>query len=522
MLDTDDDGRFVTIFRGEDMSEETQGENELNLTTYRHPGPVAEAFFFDDSFISFIQGPYGSAKTTTCFFKLIRRALEMPVCKDGVRRYRALVLRDTYRRMERSALRSWFKWFPKSVGQFTGGQDRPSRHILMVEDLRGVPTEIDVEFAAVGDNDIEDFAGGYEVTDVYLNEANLLSGDVLTYFSGRVGRYPAQKDLPHGTVYRAGVFGDLNAPEPDSWLMKLKFGDLDETQKHLGEMSFFLQPGGRDPGAENIHNLNGGADYYMRLAAANAHQPWWVARMIDNKSGYSRHGKPVYEVYRDAVHATREPLPLDKSLPLLFGFDAGLHPAGVVGQQRPDGQVRIVKEFLPGHMGPTRFGELLRLWLDTEAAGCKIGSGWVDPTAYNGADQAGGELNWVQIVEAKTGIRMRPGPSNEPGIRQDAVSQLLVLLIDGEHPALLVSSHCVELRKGFASHYRFVKVKSDLGDGYAYTPQKNDYSHVHDALQYLLLGLRGKPAVIGNKVGSRLITPATPAIVAETGFNVFG
>jgi hypothetical protein len=512
------DGSFVTFADREELSEHEVGPERFDLTNYRHPGPVAQAFFEDRSFLSFIQGPYGSAKTTTCFFKLLARAMRMPVCKDGVRRYRALVLRDTYRRMERTAIRSWTKWFPKDKG-WSGGQDRPSRHQLTLVDLEGVRTDFDIEFAAVGDSDVEDFMGGYEVTDIYLNEANLQPEDVLTYALGRCGRFPSMKDLPAGASFDYGVIGDLNAPEPDSWLMRLKFGELDDQIAELGRSAYFLQPGGREPGAENLHNLP--ENYYTRLAAANAHQPWWVARMIDNKSGYSRHGKPVYEVYNDSLHASREVLPIVRNLPLHFGFDAGLHPSAVAGQQTPDGQMRIVAEFLPGHMGPTRFGEALARWLDTEARGVPIGEGWVDPTAYNGADAEGGELNWVQIVERATGIRMQPAPSNEPGIRQDAVSQMLVHMIDGRLPGLFVSSACPDLRKGFASHYRFVKVRSDLGDGYAFRPQKNEWSHVHDALQYLCLGRRGKEAVIGNRTGSRLPDVSHASVVANTDFSVF-
>lgn len=516
---TDTDGRFVVPH---ELDEDEQGPERFDVERFAFPGPVAEAFFNDRSFISFIQGPYGSAKTTTAFFKMLARASRMPVCRDGVRRYRGLVLRDTYRRMERTAIRSWLKWFPKTMGHWEGGQDRPSKHKLLLEDLDGVPLDFEIEFAAVGDLDVEDFMGGYEITDIYLNEANLQTQDVLTYGAGRCGRYPSMKDLPAGATFDYGVLGDLNAPDPDSWITKLQFGDLDETIKELGKASFFVQPGGRHPNAENIAHLPAG--YYDRLAAANAHQAWWVARMIDNKPGYSRHGKPVYETFNEALHVASAPIRLAADVPLLFGFDAGLHPACVVGQPTASGQIRIVKEFLPGWMGPTRFAELIRLWLETEASNIPIGKAWADPSAFGGADGAGGELSWVQIVEKGLGKRIDPAPSNEPALRQDAVSQLLMHSIDGQQMGLLVSPTCTELRRGFASHYRFVKVRSDLGDGHAYTPQKNDASHIHDALQYLVLGRRGKADVIRGKTGvmdrdGRARRPAPRSI--QTGFRVF-
>ncbi|MGL4397630.1 MAG: hypothetical protein ACRCS9_13905 [Hyphomicrobium sp.] len=502
-----------------------EGEIEHSLDSlmnFQFPGPVSERFFWDNSFVSFIQGPYGSAKTTTCFFKLLHRANKMPICKDGVRRYRALVLRDTYRRMERTAIRSWHKWFPKTQGKWEGGQDRPSKHLLEFEDLDGVPLEFEIEFAAVGDMDIEDFMGGYEITDLMLNEVNLQTQEVLTYGSGRCGRFPSMKDLPQGSKFDYGVIGDLNAPEFDSWLLNMRFGELDPQLAHLGKTEFFLQPGGRMPDAENIKHLPEG--YYDRLAAANAHQPWWVARMIDNKVGYSRNGKPVYEEYNDDIHCAREPLRLLPGVPLEFGFDGGygLHPAGIVSQRTSTGQRRIVKEFYFDRCGPTRFAEQLKLWLESEARDIPRGRAFVDPTAFDGIDKLSGELGWVQIVEAATGLRMEPAPSNEPAIRQDAVRQELLYLIDGTQPSLLISPACVYIRKGFASHYRYEKVRKETGDEMAPKPAKNEYSHPHDGLQYLCLGSRGTLAVINRQNGARQQAPTGGCTIAKTSFSVFG
>jgi hypothetical protein len=475
------------------------GGGEFELQTYRFPGPVAEAFFGEPAYVKFIQGPYGSGKTTVCCFALIARAMAMPKCKDGIRRYRALVLRDTYRRMERTVIRSWNKWFPKTVGHWEGGQDRPSRHLIEFEDAEGTVTQMEIEFAAVGDNDVEDFMGGYEITDLFLNEANLQSRDVLTYGAGRCGRFPSMKDLPPGAKFDYGVIGDCNAPEPDSWLLDLQVGDLTGEMgalAELGKVLYFTQPGGRHPQAENVGNLPEG--YYNRLAALNALQPWWVARMIDNKSGYSRAGKPVYEEYSDTLHCSLLPLALVPNVPVEFGFDGGLHPGGAAGQWLPNGQWRIVFEFAPGLRGPSLFGDDVARWIEREvrAKGFKTGRAWCDPANFGGVDKASGDLTWVQIIESKTGLKINAAPSNEPAIRQDAVRQGLVYLIDGVHPGLIISPVCKVLRKGFNSDYRFVRVRRDTGDEYVEKPDKNAVSHVHDALQYLQLGARGKQAVI--------------------------
>lgn len=516
----DTDGRFHVP---DGLDEQDAEPAQYDVEHFKFPGPVAEQFFHDASFVSFIQGPYGSAKTTTVFFKLLARASRMPVCKDGVRRYRALVLRDTYRRMERTAIRSWNKWFPKTMGHWEGGQDRPSKHVLMLEDLDGVPLEFEIEFAAVGDLDVEDFMGGYEITDLYLNEVNLQTQDVLTYGAGRCGRYPSMKDLPAGSTFDYGVLGDLNAPDPDSWICKMQFGEFDEAIARLGKSAFFLQPGGRSTGAENVHNLP--PDYYARLAAANAHQPWWVARMIDNKSGYSRNGQPVYATFNEALHVARQPISLGDATPL-FGFDGGLHPACALGRRNSAGQFLIVAEFYPGRCGPTKFATEVLTWLQAHCPNYlqRKPKAWCDPSAFDGVDSESGELSFVQTLEAVLGFRVEPAAdTNDIPIRIDAVTQMLEHLVDGQQPALIFSPTCKMLIRGQASQYRFHKVRRAGGDEFADTPLKNDASNLQDGLQYLVLGARGKDDVIRNKTGVRpqRRNAGEPRAI-RTDFSLFG
>lgn len=557
-----DEGRFFVPGELDETNYIPDLEEVFDFRHFRWPGPVSEAFFWDESFVSFIQGPYGSAKTTTCFMRLLRRALEMPICRDGKRHYRVLVLRDTYRRMERTAIRSWHKWFKPSDGQWSGGQDRPSKHILELEGLDGIVTVFEIEFAAVGDLDIEDFMGGYEITDLFLNEVNLQKQEVLTYGAGRCGRFPAikdlpadtplkgtmigpdgneislagytitrlppgvkYKDLPPGAVFNYGIMGDLNAPEYGSWLLEMKFGKLDPGAERLGETKFFRQPGGREPDAENTQHLAPG--YYAQLAAANAHQPWWVARMIDNKPGFSRHGKPVYGEYNEELHCPKLPIPILPNVPLEFGFDggtSGLHPAAVVGQRSSIGQMRIIKEFYLGRCGPTRFAEAIATWLDSnETKGVPLAKEcYVDPTAFDGVDEQSGELGFIDIVENITGLHLKEAPSNEPSIRQDAVRQELVYLIDGKQPALVICKTCIWLHKGMASDYRFSKIRRETGDEHAEAPMKNESSHPQDALQYLMLGSRGREAVVRRQHGARRALPgASSSVTVDTSFDVF-
>ena len=69
------------------------------------------------------------------------------------------------------------------------------------------------------------------------------------------------------------------------------------------------------------------------------------------------------------------------------------------------------------------------------------------------------------------------------------------------------------LIKGFTGgyHYRRLQVS---GERYDEKPNKNRFSHIHDALQYLLLGAgEGRTLTMGNK--------SSKPIIAKRNFNVF-
>jgi hypothetical protein len=82
-------------------------------------------------------------------------------------------------------------------------------------------------------------------------------------------------------------------------------------------------------------------------------------------------------------------------------------------------------------------------------------------------------------------------------MRLEVVRSALNRLIDG-NPGLLVSPACPTLRKGFAGGYQYRLIKSSNGAQTHETPNKNTFSHPHDALQYLLLG-GGEFSVVLNR-----------------------
>jgi hypothetical protein len=100
-------------------------------------------------------------------------------------------------------------------------------------------------------------------------------------------------------------------------------------------------------------------------------------------------------------------------------------------------------------------------------------------------------------VRVWTKLRWQKAPSNALSARLDAVRLPLTRLIDGQ-PGFLLSPRCKTLRKGFNAGYRFKRVRAGGGDHFTDEPDKNEFSHPHDALQYALLGGGGYGALLGR------------------------
>ena len=66
-------------------------------------------------------------------------------------------------------------------------------------------------------------------------------------------------------------------------------------------------------------------------------------------------------------------------------------------------------------------------------------------------------------------------------------------------PSFLIDRRCPTLIKGFEGGYSYRKLQVS-GERYDTKPDKNMYSHVHDALQYLMLGAgEGRKLMSGQK-----------------------
>jgi hypothetical protein len=92
-------------------------------------------------------------------------------------------------------------------------------------------------------------------------------------------------------------------------------------------------------------------------------------------------------------------------------------------------------------------------------------------------------------ILAEEGFQVTAAATNEFAARREAVVWFLTHL-SSDGSAFLLDPSCEVLRKGFLRAYAYRKMQSTASQTYALRPEKNEYSHLQDALQYLCLLLR--------------------------------
>jgi hypothetical protein len=184
-----------------------------------------------------------------------------------------------------------------------------------------------------------------------------------------------------------------------------------------------------------------------------------------------------------------------RGVPLLIGADWGLTPAAVIGQRLADGQWILVDELTTADTGIVRFAELLVAHVAQHYPNHEC-EGFGDPAGNQRAQTD--ERTVFDIMKSHTPWRWRPAPSNDVQMRLEVVRNALSRLIDGK-PGLVVSPRCAMLRRALAGGYRYKQQRLGLGLNYSETPEKNEFSHVADALQYLLSGGGEASVVLGKQ-----------------------
>jgi hypothetical protein len=463
------------------------------IREFRPDGKVLRAFMADrTSTVKIIQGPIGSGKTGACIMSIWMSALEQVKQKDGRRRSRWHIFRDTYGKLEDTTLKSWLSWFPESdYGKFYWS--KPMLHEIRIGDV-----ELDAHFVALEDERSADYFKSLETTGEWWNEVQFQARELFDEGVTRVGRYPRIID---GGPVRPHVIADMNAPDETHWVpvMRKDVAIPDwytEDQRRAAVKpegwEFYVQPPGlleqkdgdgnvsgyvENPDAENLKYLPAG--YYLN--AIKGKTKAWIDANVLNRVSPRRDGKPVLKDFNRAVHVAKQQIEPIRGLKVLLGQDFGRRPAAIFGQQIR-GQWQIVHELIARDMGASGFAPMLRNELAQVFPGMPFEI-WGDPSG----DFKGQNDDQVpfQIFRAHN-LPVREAPSILFSVRLQAMEAVFTRMTEGR-PAIIISPTCTTLIAALDGgwHYRRMKV---AGERYSEDPEKDEYSDPADALGYLLLG----------------------------------
>lgn len=477
-------------------------ENKTRVVTYKQSA-TGRKFHASNKGIKGVMGPVGSGKSVICCWDLFfKSCTQTPDPLTRVRRSKWLIIRNTYGDLLGTTIQTWLNWFPETKmhmsAPLSGVLERP--HPLN----DGTTVRIELQFLALDRDDQVRHLKSLEVSGVWANEASELPWQFLSRAYERTGRYPP-KDPSTGTVYKnLGMIMDTNPPSDTSWWYKLA-----EIEKPKG-FEFFRQPpavlkrekdgkiwyepnDGREPGvppAENIENHNEGWEYYMRQTNDGDHARIKVFLM--GEYGTTIDGEVVYPEYSDALHYLDKEIDPMWGLPIFLGTDFGRTPCSVILQVLPGGQIVVLDELCSKGMGITEFTQefLIPHLVNNYRFGQVELINFGDPA---GADP--NQIDDVTCIEVMNNCNIRtipcPVPKNSFVLRREAVAKALKSRVDGGKPGFILSRKCQTLRSGFNGRYYYKKNHSsaDYGDErFSASPEKNMFSHPHDALQYAVYG----------------------------------
>lgn len=516
------------------------------------PGPVAAAYIQAEGPFNFIRGPWGSGKTVATVFKIARHAATVyPVCRDGVVHVRCAAIRDTYREMAKTALASWHQFFPKrgpftapGADSYAGGQDRPVKHILEWDVVRKWPdgprktlVRLEMEFGAIGNENLDSFFKGYEISMGWLNECDLVHEDAPGRLYGRTARYPPRAEIAEWEADRLGfetdeetgtqvirlpriIMGDFNPPDESNWTFKR---EVEEPENWPG-YKFFAQPSGLSPQGENRRGKTR-KDYEEEEASFGGPKAADARRNVHGEYAAKKVGTVVYDHFALHKHRSDSKLEPVRNLPFYMGFDAGGRPACAIGQFMPTGQFRALREIISDPAiitGPRRHAEAVMEVLLRDFAGMRCGGAWGDPSAWDGADKQRGELAHMETVSLALQIPIYPTETNDFKSRFEAVDFYLNGDIEANTPRSIWCPTLKNTIRGFVSQYHLTKNSSEAKTE-SVEIDKNEYSHIQDAWQYLLYGYRGRARVKTDaaQMGRPANVVPLRSITAKTDFDVF-
>lgn len=466
----------------------------MTVLNYK-PAPTIKAFILDyrpgELFYDWIIGPVGSGKTTGIFFKLAYMAGLQKPGRDGIRRTKAVIVRNTMPQLKDTTLASWNFWFKD--GQAGKWHETDKRFILRFSDV-----ECEVLFRPLDTPDDVARVLSLEVTFVIIDEFVQLPKEIIDALSARLGRYPSMAD---GGATNWGMWGSSNPDNEDIWwfeyltnnhvdVERVYIGEDDDVRRArrmlsglspdpTGNVRYFVQPSGLSQEAENTEFLPGKEKYYENQIRGKSEA--WIKQFVEAEWGFSIAGKPVVASFKPNFHIAKKSLRFNPLLPLVAGFDPGLAGSGLVfGQQDFDGRLLVLGELIQSNYGAKRLiSERLRPYIVRRFPSCRLIIA-PDPAAANrtGTDER------TVVSEVQKHYEVKIETNNRLPLRLDAIDHFCTFLTENGVALQIDENECPMLIRALKGGWRFtMDVKKDIMKGP--DPEKNLYSHVGDGFGYL-------------------------------------
>jgi len=430
------------------------------------PSVTVRSFLLSESLVKCIVGPLGSGKSMGCIIELFRRMCEQAPDVRGIRPTRFAVVRNTYAQIRDTTLADITEYF----GQYF--TYKASASTIQWDFQLPDKTRVRSDWLLMPLERPEDSRKllSLNLTGAWVEECREVEYSIVAALRGRIGRFPAPvrvKPTWQGLIMSSNPWSEGSEYYQHFVIDKPEAWDL------------FRQPGGLEPDAENIENLPDG--YYQRLMFGAS--PEFIKVHVHGLWGDDLFGRAVYQAsFKPDWHLVSHRLPVNPLRTIIVGFDFGRQPAAVVTQEDVLGQILVLEEFVATDQGLIGFLEdVLMPGLRERYGQCRI---FVvgDPA---GVARSGLREESAFSVLEDHGLSAIPAPTNDVLPRLQAVEKLLLRSIAGKPGIVVDRGLCPQLAEGFLRGYRYKKRR----DG-SLTPEpdKNEFSHPHDGLQYAALG----------------------------------
>jgi hypothetical protein len=450
--------------------------------------PTLSRFHASDAPIRVVRGPIGSGKTVAMIMELLRRAQEMPASPDGVRRSRALVVRNTLQQLKTTCLVTWLEWLrPISTYKVSDQTIQVRFH-----GNDGVPVELDAMLLPLDTEENVQRLLSLEVSFAWVSECREVPLELLLDAFSRCGRYPSRANV---ATYWRGLIAETNSFSEDS--AYYRFLELERADN----VGYFVQPGAFEPAAENREHLH--QRYYEDMLSLNKSQDW-IDQYIHNKIGPSLSGQAVFANnfrHQDMVVPS---LFYDPCRAIVLGMDTGRNPAFVAGQLDARGRLLVLASEHGENMGLEKFVSSVMKPRLTELFPDAMFWVAMDPAGRN-RSQIGEES--VQDACKRLGFNTILASTNDIAPRLRAVERYMSLYLDGGPGILFDARRNPLLIRALQHDYRYRRRKS--GDLEEIPEKLHPASDLVDALQYLALSVGS--AVLARAIQRATITPAAPA-----------